>query len=81
VVAGNADPGARDVTVTLTDGRSVACAACFTVVPGPQVTDVSPNQIGPGALRTITVTGANLRRRRQGDRAGERRGRHLGRGA
>ena len=60
VVAGNADPGARDVTVSLTDGRSIACAACFTVVPGPQVTDVSPNQIGPGAQRTITVTGANF---------------------
>jgi hypothetical protein len=60
VVAGNAEPGARDVTVSLTDGRSTTCAACFSVVPGPQVTEVSPNAIGPGAQRSITVTGANF---------------------
>jgi hypothetical protein len=60
VVAGNAEPGARDVTVSLTDGRSVTCAACFSVVPGPQVTAVSPNTIGPGAQRTVVVTGANF---------------------
>jgi hypothetical protein len=60
VVAGNAPVGSRDVTVTLPDGRSATCAACFTVVPGPQVTGVSPNAIGPGAQRTIVVTGANF---------------------
>jgi hypothetical protein len=60
VVAPGAALGTRPVTVTVADGRSAACAGCFTVTPGPSVTDVSPNQIGPGGQRTVTVTGANF---------------------
>jgi hypothetical protein len=60
VVAPDAEVGTRSVTVTLTDGRTATCAGCFTVTPGPSVSDVSPNQIGPGAQRTVTVTGANF---------------------
>jgi hypothetical protein len=60
VVAAGAEVGTRSVAVTVADGRSATCADCFTVTPGPSVTDVSPNQIGPGAQRTVTVTGANF---------------------
>jgi invasin-like protein/quinohemoprotein amine dehydrogenase alpha subunit-like protein/IPT/TIG domain-containing protein len=60
VVAPDAEVGTRSVTVTLADGRTATCAGCFTVTPGPSVSDVSPNQIGPGAQRTVTVTGANF---------------------
>jgi hypothetical protein len=60
VVAGDAAPGTRDVSATVADGRSVACAACFTVAPGPQVAGITPNAIGPGAQRTVVVAGANF---------------------
>jgi hypothetical protein len=60
VVAGNAAVGTRPVTVTLLDGRTVTCAACFTVAPGPQVSEVTPNAIGPGAVRAVTVAGSGF---------------------
>jgi Quinohemoprotein amine dehydrogenase, alpha subunit domain III/IPT/TIG domain len=60
VVASDAQLGTRSVTVSLPDGRSSVCAACFTVVAGPHVSDIAPNGIGPGAQRTVTVTGDNF---------------------
>jgi hypothetical protein len=57
VVATDAAPGARTVTVHLADGRSVSCADCFTVVAGPSVSGVGPDTIGPGGQRAITLTG------------------------
>ena len=60
VVAPDATVGSRSVAVTLSDSRSATCTGCFTVTPGPSVTDVSPNQIGPGGQRTVTVTGTNF---------------------
>jgi len=60
VVAADAEVGSRSVVVTLADGRTATCAGCFTVTAGPKVTEVSPNEIGPGAQRTATVTGANF---------------------
>jgi hypothetical protein len=60
VVAPAAAVGTRSVTVTVADGRSATCAGCFTVTVAPSITDVSPNQISPGAQRTVTVTGANF---------------------
>jgi hypothetical protein len=59
-VASNASVGNRSVTVTVSDGRSSACADCFTVVAGPTVTDVTPNDLGPGAVKTATITGSGF---------------------
>jgi hypothetical protein len=60
VVAGDAAVGARTVSVTVSDGRSATSPGAFTVAPGPHVTGVSPNEIGPGAQRTVVVTGDNF---------------------
>jgi hypothetical protein len=60
VVGSDAEIGTRTVTMMLPDGRMTECADCFTVTASPQVTSVSPNEIGPGAQRTVTVTGANF---------------------
>jgi hypothetical protein len=60
VVAPDATVGTRSVTVTAADGRSATCAGCFTVTAAPSITDVSPNQISPGAKATVTITGANF---------------------
>jgi hypothetical protein len=60
VVAPDAVVGTRTVTATVSDGRSASCAGCFSVAPGPKVTDVSPAQIGPGAQKTVTVTGSGF---------------------
>jgi hypothetical protein len=59
-VAGDAATGTRTVSVTLADGRSASCAACFTVTPGPKVLAVTPSAIGPGAQRTVTLTGTQF---------------------
>jgi hypothetical protein len=60
VVAPDAELGSRSVTAILGDGRSVVCEDCFTVTSGPGVTAVSPNEIGPGAQRTVVITGADF---------------------
>jgi hypothetical protein len=57
VVAPDAAVGTRTVTVTLTDGRTITCAGCFTVTAGPSVASMTPNALGPGAQRTMTITG------------------------
>jgi Invasin, domain 3/Quinohemoprotein amine dehydrogenase, alpha subunit domain III/IPT/TIG domain len=60
VVAPDAAAGTRTVTVQLADGRTIACTGCFTVTAGPSVTSITPNQIGPGGQRTMTVTGEHF---------------------
>jgi hypothetical protein len=60
VVAGDATVGSRDVTVTNPTGAAAACAGCFTVNAGPSLASVSPNGIGAGGVRTVTMTGANF---------------------
>jgi hypothetical protein len=60
VVAPDAELGDRTVTVMLSDARTASCAACFTVTAGPSVTSLSGAAIGPGAQRTVTITGANF---------------------
>src|SRR5207248_2908020 len=37
-IAGNAAPGARDVTVTRPDAQTAKCTGCFTVTAAPTVT-------------------------------------------
>jgi hypothetical protein len=59
-VAADAAPGARTVTVTLADGRAVPCVDCFTVTAGPAVTGMSPDAMGPGGQRTVTVSGSGF---------------------
>jgi hypothetical protein len=60
VVAGDATVGSRDVTVTNPTGAAAACAGCFTVNAGPSLASVSPNGVGAGGVRTVTMTGANF---------------------
>jgi hypothetical protein len=60
VVAADATLGTRSVSATVSGDRSTTCVDCFTVTAGPQVTDVSPNEIGPGGQRTMTVTGSGF---------------------
>jgi len=60
VVAGDATPGSRDVTVSNPGGRSASCAGCFTVNAGPSLASVSPSGIGAGGARKVTFTGANF---------------------
>ena len=55
--------GFRDVTVQLTNTKTFTKASGFRVnVPGqvPQITDVSPNVVPPGATTAMTVTGSNF---------------------
>jgi hypothetical protein len=59
-VGTGAETGTRTVSVTLPGDISSQCTDCFTVAPGPQVGSISPNEIGPGAQRTVTVTGENF---------------------
>jgi len=60
VVAGDATVGSRDVIVTNPTGAAAACAGCFTVNAGPSLASISPNGIGAGGVRTVTMTGANF---------------------
>lgn len=56
-VAPDASVGTRPVTVNVTDGRAASCAGCFTVTAGPTVSSLTPSTMGPGAQRTMTITG------------------------
>jgi hypothetical protein len=61
-IAANAATGARDVTVTNTNGGTGSCAGCFTVNPPPTVTSASPNNRAQGAVsQSITLTGTGFR--------------------
>jgi hypothetical protein len=58
-----ASVGYRDVTVSLTNGRSVTRTAAFRVnVPGtlPAITDVTPTVVEPGTTTPIQVSGSNF---------------------
>ena len=57
VIAPDAAPGARSVTVTNPDGGTTTCAGCATVVVDPVVAALSPDALGQGATRTVTVSG------------------------
>jgi Invasin, domain 3/IPT/TIG domain/Quinohemoprotein amine dehydrogenase, alpha subunit domain III len=58
--AAGAAAGPRDVVVTNADAGSGTCSGCLTVTPPPTVTAMTPRTLGPGALRTVTVDGANF---------------------
>jgi len=58
-----ANVGYRDVTVNLTNGRSVTKSPAFRVnVPGqvPTITGVSPGLVPPAATTAMQVTGSNF---------------------
>ena len=58
--AAAAAAGPRDVVVTNADAGSGTCGGCLTVTAPPTVTAMTPSTLGPGALRTVTVEGANF---------------------
>ncbi len=59
-VAGDAPIGARDVTVTNTNGTSATCTSCLTVVASPKITSVSPATVRAGRDTTVTLTGTGF---------------------
>jgi hypothetical protein len=60
-ISGSATTGARDVTFTNFDTQPATCNDCFTVTGPPNVTDVTPNSRGQGALdQVLAVTGTNF---------------------
>jgi hypothetical protein len=58
--AAAAAAGPRDVVVTNADAGSGTCGGCLSVTPPPTVTSMTPSTLGPGAVRTVTVNGANF---------------------
>jgi hypothetical protein len=59
-VAETLSPGPRDVVVTLPGGSIGSCAGCFTVLPPPVVTSVTPNSWTRGSTQTIDIVGSNF---------------------
>jgi len=60
-IAENADPSARDVTLTNTNGGLAVCAACFTVNNTLETLSVSPGALAQGVQDVlVTVTGAGF---------------------
>ena len=52
--------GPRNVTVTLPGGGVATCAGCFSVLPPPVITSVSPSSWVPGSTQTIEISGSNF---------------------
>ena len=59
-VAGTAEPGDRDVSVTNPDGGMATIARGFTVAPAPLISVVTPSTISRGRTTTIDIGGANF---------------------
>jgi len=59
VVAASAITGSRDVAVT-TGSNTISCSACFTVMPAPTATSVSPSTVGRGTTTSAQVSGSNF---------------------
>ena len=59
-VAGGAPVGARNVTVTNTNGTSATCTSCLTIVASPTITSVSPATVRAGRDTTVTLTGTGF---------------------
>jgi hypothetical protein len=59
VVAASAITGSRDVAVT-TGSSTISCSACFTVMPAPTATSVSPSTVGRGTTTSAQVSGGNF---------------------
>jgi hypothetical protein len=59
-VAGDAPTGARNVTVTNTNGGSATCTGCFTIAVGPKITAVTPSSVPAGVNTTVTITGSGF---------------------
>jgi sugar lactone lactonase YvrE len=64
IVAANATPGARDVTVANDGGKSAASPFMVTIpvapVPPPTITSITPTSGTRGSSTTITITGTNF---------------------
>ncbi|MFY9586568.1 MAG: hypothetical protein WAT66_03820 [Actinomycetota bacterium] len=60
-VATTAAAGARNVTVTNTDGQSGTCTGCLTITAPPTITSISPAQRGQGLTnQTLSITGTGF---------------------
>ncbi len=59
-LAGDADPGARSVTVKTAAGTSEARTFTITAAPAPNVATVSPASAVAGSTVTVTFTGTNF---------------------
>jgi hypothetical protein len=59
-VAETLTPGLRDVVVTLPGGSVGLCVGCFTVLPPPVVTSVTPNSWAVGSTQSIDIVGSNF---------------------
>jgi hypothetical protein len=53
-------PGKFDVSFTNGDGGLGRCHACFTVLPGPVITSITPNIFVRGDLYHVTLTGQHF---------------------
>jgi Invasin, domain 3/IPT/TIG domain len=58
--ASGAAVGPRDVLVTNADAGSGVCTGCISVTATPKVTGMNPSVLGPGAQRTVSLTGENF---------------------
>lgn len=60
-VAAGAQPGARDVVVTNTDGKTDTCRLCFNVGPTPTLTAADPAALARGTSgKSVTIIGTNF---------------------
>jgi hypothetical protein len=58
-VSASAAPGARNITVTDSQGSGV-CTGCLTIDAGPMVTSVSPSGVSQGTAGSVTFTGSGF---------------------
>ena len=56
----SAAPGARNITVTNTDGKAGSCSGCFTVNAAPGPTTTNPSAAPNTGPVTVTITGSGF---------------------
>jgi hypothetical protein len=60
-ISGAATPGARDVSVSTTDGGTGGCTNCFSVISAPTVTGITPSSAPQGSTtQNVTITGTGF---------------------
>ena len=60
-VDADANVGARDVTVTASNGDVGVCHECFDVGPAPQITSIVPSLLSPNTSGVLSIEGAAVR--------------------
>ena len=59
-IAPAATKGSRTIGVTLADGGTATCPACFAVVSAPTFGSIAPDRGTQSTTRTVTVTGTDF---------------------